>query len=246
MRTKTEINAEYADHLKQFADKRWSALPKVLIVGCDDDNIGKAISEYFCLPMVVRTKDELDLPQYDFDWSPYDAVIFNNGETHLDWIEDQSAEKIFSVITNSLVSTMISISQIAKQRMYSNYKTKIVVIGSMAHCKVLNGSAPYCAAKAGLQHFIRCTAYELAPKGFELFCVNPSNVHDSPMSYETIDQLRMYRNLSLKEAQAYWANECPMGSFLTKDEIAIIVHDLITSDKKYLSGSAIDLIGGQR
>lgn len=246
--SKEAANLEYRKKLEKYKYKVWPNEPNVAVFGVNSDNIGGRI--YECLAPACKADAydvfQVRLPDLPRNVDEYDAFVFNNGLNHLDWLEDWSEEMIDSVIHSCMTSTILAISAIAKIRMNNRNRTKIVVIGSMAHSKVLNGSAAYCAAKAGLMHFVRCAAYELAPKGFEVFCVNPSNVQDSPMSEATIAGLARYRHLSLDDARAYWGAECPMGEFLTKDEIADIVAELILGDRKYLSGTAIDLIGGQR
>lgn len=247
-KSKSEINAEYKAELSAHKSKTWSSNPRAFVFGYKPDNIGGEIHKRLSGLIECDFSDYLyinlpQLPDYIYD---YDAFVFNNAVNHLDWIENWNDDLIDYVISNTLTATMKSVAKIAAVRLKTDKRTKIVIIGSMAHKSVLNGSAPYCAAKAGLQHFVRCVAYELAPKGIEVFCVNPTNVQDSPMSEATIVGLAKYRNISYEEAKAYWGNECPMGEFLTKGEIAEIVDDLICNDRRYLSGSAIDLIGGQR
>lgn len=245
--SKQKANIDYKEEIKGLSNKHWPDDARIAIFGCATGNIGSEIESRAMLQCHGFTIDQVNLPDLEgLDESSYDGFVFVNSINHLDWIEDWSSEKIDEVVINSMTVTMKAISQIAKARMHSPRRTKIVVIGSMAHKAVLNGSAPYCAAKAGIQHFIRCVAYELAPKGFEVFCVNPSNVQGAPMSLKTIEGLARYRNLKMKDAQAYWGAECPMGSFLSMEEVSDVVWDLLVKNRRYLSGSAIDLIGGQR
>jgi len=246
--SKSEANEKYKKELEIYKKKTWPEYPTSVVFGSSPGNIGNEIHRYLNTEISSTEYSYMDfnLPKMPEDFCRYDAFVFNNAVNHLDWIENWSEGDIVNVVQNSLTATMVAISKIAKGRLNSKHRTKIVVIGSMAHKAVLNGSAPYCAAKAGLMHFVRCAAYELAPKGFEIFCVNPSNVQNAPMSNATVLGLARYRNMTIDDAWKYWGNECPMGEFLTKGEIAELVTDLIVRDMKYLSGSAIDLIGGQR
>lgn len=246
--SKQEAVAAYKDEIAWMRDKTFAEDPRVTIFGVGENNIGEAIGKHLLrhdLLATTYTEEEIKLPFFQSILDA-DVYVFNNGVNHLDWIENWPEDEIENVVMNCLTATMRAVQLIAKRRMNSQNKTKIIFIGSMAHKAVLNGSAPYCAAKAGLMHFARCIAYELAPKGFEVYTINPSNVQDAPMSEATIQGLKRYRNLSDEVARAYWGAECPMGEFLTKTEIAETVLDLIQNDRKYLSGAAIDLIGGQR
>jgi ketoreductase len=116
----------------------------------------------------------------------------------------------------------------------------------MAYKAVLNGSSPYCAAKAGLAHFARCLAWELAPKAFDVFCVHPSNTKGTPMTEETIKGLMRYRGLDRKEAEAYWGAVLPKWQWLLPENIADLVSFLVSGKAEYLSGANLDMAGGQR
>ena len=241
-----------AEHIKGWARKTENYKIKqtryVTVHGCANGNIGDAICEGIHETHYTKgfSMEDYRVGTADLSYKLTDAIIFNNGLNHLDWIEDQPEEEIWNVTQAILTHTMVETSHFVKQTIkMSNVKT-IIFIGSMAHNHVLNGSAPYCAAKAGLQMFAKCIAYELAPKGYRVYCINPSNVQDSPMSEATIQGLMRYKNLSRQEAEDYWGAECPMGTFLRKDEIAGVVSFLLTVEARYLSGTAIDLPGAQR
>ena len=116
----------------------------------------------------------------------------------------------------------------------------------MAYNHPLNGSAVYCASKAGLAMLMKCLAWELAPKGYDVYTIHPSNVEDTPMSDDTIDGLRRYRNMTLPEAEAYWGDSPIRDEILTKWEIADLVRTLLSPNTGYLSGAQLELSGGQR
>lgn len=175
-----------------------------------------------------------------------DTIVFNNGYTWLDWIEDQPFQKIGQVLHDTLYASMVGASDFVKATLGTPHRKYIVFIGSMAYNHVLNGSAPYCAAKAGLAQFAKCLAYELAPKGYCVFVVHPSNVEGGPMSQDTIQGLMRYRHLSREQAEEYWRAEAPMGRFLTKDEIAATVCDLVDGHHDYMNGAQIELAMGGR
>jgi len=244
-------SAEYTEGCKEkYLDKcEWTKKKKVCVMGWAHGNIADAIyAKLMCKGHYTQAFDigELTVGSPRADWDRYDTFIFNNGETRLDWIEEQEYHRIQSVVDNCLTNTMMTTSEIVDQTIDTHVIKTIIFIGSMAHNHVLNGSAPYCAAKAGLNMFAKCIGYELAPKGYRVFCINPSNVLNAPMSEETINGLMRYKSLSRDEAEAYWAAECPLGTFLSKDEIANIVAFCLTQEARYLSGTSIDLAGGGR
>jgi NAD(P)-dependent dehydrogenase (short-subunit alcohol dehydrogenase family) len=224
---------------------------KIVILGAAEGNIGEAIYDRLTEEYIGVTQyreDEMKLSEHlGFTWwGDFNTFIFNNGYTHLDWIEDQSHGEIYKVVNNCLTVTMAAVADLVKATINNKELKTIIFIGSMAHNHVLNGSAPYCAAKAGLNMFAKCIAYELAPKGYVVYCINPSNVTDAPMTEKTIEGLMRYRGMSLGDAIKYWSSECPMGEFLTKQEIAEVVATLLNPDMRYMSGCSIDLAGGGR
>jgi NAD(P)-dependent dehydrogenase (short-subunit alcohol dehydrogenase family) len=228
---------------------------KCLLTGVSDNNIGSSI--YAELKIHDFEVDNYDANDYDLTSgsqismmlnsnTEIDTLILCHGDTSLDWIENQDSGMIDHLVNVNLTSHIKLVSEFAEMTIDRHYRKTIIVIGSMAASAVLNGSAPYCAAKAGLQHFVKCAAWELAPKGFDVYLVNPSNVLSSPMTDKTITDLARYRDISLDDAASYWASSNPRDQFLSKSEIARLVVDLANGKYPYLSGTPLNLGGGQR
>lgn len=254
-RSKEKVASGYLNETKMMhfgkkllpADQR-----KILITGVSFNNIGTKIANALwqynkttCDIVDFNLCDDVHIIEM-LHAHQYDTIIICHGYTDLNWIEDQSFEQISEMINSNLTSQIKIASEFVRNTIQHNYKKQIIFIGSMAGKAVLNGSSPYCAAKAGLQHFVKCIAWELAPKGYDVFLINPSNVEDSPMSEKTIKDLMRYRNLSEQEAREYWSAVKPKEKFLTKNEIAEIVSSLVEGKMEYMSGSSFDLVGGQR
>jgi NAD(P)-dependent dehydrogenase (short-subunit alcohol dehydrogenase family) len=235
------------------------------VVGCRKGNIGEQIADELRNRGFGQVHAR-DIAPTDGTWSsklpfdlsntkqlqetcffPYDTLILANGMTNLDWIENQPLEKIDAVITSKLTASIKGVSEFARQTWDKECIKHIVLIGSMAHKSVLNASAPYCAACAGLNHFAHCVAWELAPKGFRVFIVNPSNVEGTPMTEETIAGVQRYRGITRAQAEEYWGAVRALPEWLTRDDIAGLVGDLVTDDKfRWLAGTPLDLGGGLR
>jgi len=176
-----------------------------------------------------------------------DTLIMCHGEMHLDWFENTPIDIIKNVIETNLQGS-INVTQAFVRQTIDNTprRKKIISIGSMAYKAVLNGSAAYCASKAGLAHFMKCIAWELAPKGFDVYSIHPSNTEGTPMSNETVNGLMSYRKITEEQAIAYWSDNNPRESFLTREEIADLVHYICSGKAPYLSGCNLELAGGQR
>lgn len=248
--SKDQISRSYIERQKAlFGKKPLAAYRSALIIGVSPDNIGEAIRDRFIKEEIVcNCPSILD---YDVCDPPpiskgYDILILANGFTKLNWFEDNSWQDIKQTFDVNVIGSLKSAHQFINRTMLAPYKKYIVFIGSMAYRNVLNGSAAYCASKAALAMATRCLAWELAPKGFNVFCVHPSNVEGTPMTEKTIQGLMEYRNLTREAAEAYWGAVLPKDKWLQKEEIAEVVSYLVSGKADYQSGSNVELAGGQR
>src|SRR4051812_28380925 len=214
---KEQISRSYLEETKAkyLTGDEPRSVRRATVVGSDsfDDrsgNIGWAISDKLRHSFDVvfefnRTTLNKSLVPYDV----CDTLVLCNGFSWLDWIENQPDDKITQAINDSLTTSIVQTKRFVQQTLDKPGPKYIVYIGSMAYRSVLNGSAPYCAAKAGLAHFAKCVAWELAPKNYNVFCVNPSNTEYTPMTAHTIRGLMRYRNLSRDDAERYWGATLP-------------------------------------
>lgn len=255
---KGSISSSHLDDTKmEHASKRPRSYRRALVVGAYPGNIGAAIAER------LEEQHDFTVSQYDikdgFDFTvPHtamnaimdadaDTLILANGRTHLDWIEDQPYSEITKVLDDTLLASIVAVREFVTATIEHEHSKHIVFIGSMAHNSVLNASAPYCAAKAGLHHFAQCAAWELTPKGYTVHIVHPSNVEGTPMTEATIEGLARYRGLTRQSAESYWGALNLMDRWLSPHDVAETVGWLVTSGAaRYLSGSALELKAGQR
>jgi hypothetical protein len=257
--TKEDVSKDYIQKWHdRTQDWRLPALNMrdAVVVGSNrNGNIGSSIANNLLgtgfSKVSEPTLDELNLIHLEhlssFNWYDYDTAVFANGETHLDWIEDQPHKYIASVIDNKLLASIYGVKYFVEDTLNQDFIKNIVLIGSMAAGSVLNGSAPYCAATAGLNHFGRCIAWELAPKGYRVFIVNPSNTEGTPMTEDTIRGLMEYRQLSREVAESYWGATRALPRWLQPRNIGEIVSWLVTNDSaEWLSGTPLNLGGGLR
>lgn len=245
---KSEIAGSYMEEMKALhASKPLRiGVRRIAITGAgNEDSIGNDIAKLLAKEHKVSRMTQ-DVRSDPFDFDGIDTLIMSHGVMKLDWLEEISEAKEKEILDVNLFGSMRLVAKFVRATIDAPYRKKIVSIGSMAYRSVLNGSAAYCASKAGLAHYIRCAAWELAPKGFDVYCVHPSNVAGASMSEETIRELERFRGISREEAEAYWSASLPRDSFLTKPEISEVVKFLIGPSAGYLSGTQIDLTGGQR
>jgi|KBSSwiStaDraftv2_1062776.scaffolds.fasta_scaffold00263_37 NAD(P)-dependent dehydrogenase (short-subunit alcohol dehydrogenase family) len=248
--SKEAISSKYLEETKKkyLNDNEYSY--DAFVVGSDQEqNIGARIARK--LRRRLWTVHEYDKN----NWNPFalsehgnhlSAIILANGYTHLDWIEDQPDKEIIESVFINLSVSMLAAKHFVQNTINNPWPKYIVFIGSMAYRSVLNGSAPYCAAKAGLAHFAKCIAYELAPKNYNVFCIHPSNTEGTPMTEKTISELQRYRKLNREQAEEYWGAGLLRQEWLQPEDIANVVDFVLSGKADYMSGSNIDLAGGAR
>lgn len=188
-------------------------------------------------PNIVRIASEL---------SGSDILVVGHGDMDLKWFEDYTFNDFEYSINENVLSQMKLVKEWVKNTIDAPYKKYIVLIGSMAYDNVLNGSIPYMVGKAGLSMLVRGLAWELAPKNYNVIGVHPSNTLDTPMTDKTIEKITQFRNIDRAEAENYWGAILPKEKFLTKDEISELINFFVSGKCDYLSGSNIELRGGQR
>jgi len=257
--SKESISKDYLNRLPP-ARRAYPSDREALVVGCNNlkgpKNIGDAISDELVregFQVASTDVDDLDVQFlgstkrfFDTHEHTWDTLVYAAGVNELNWFEDQG--NIYDQITVNLLGAMEVSQEFIKRTIDDNWIKTIVFIGSMAYNRVLNGSAAYCASKAGLAHFAKCLGFELTPKGYRVFCVHPSNVENSPMSEATVQGLMKYRDLTEEQARDYWATGLLMPEWLQKDDVAGVVAQLAKGEHglQYLTGTNIELSGGQR
>lgn len=257
VKTKGAVSSGYIeDCLNKYGNvtNRSTEDSNVVVLGAVEGNIGGIIAgaldaeEYKSVTEWDRADGDLiqRQPKLSELYKDTDCLIMCQGTTMINWIENQTDYSIAKQINDSLVSHIIQTNEFVKQSIDRPYRKVIIYVGSMAYRSVLNGSSVYCAAKAGLNMFARCMAWELAPKGYDVYVIHPGNVKDSPMTRSTIKQLAEYRGLTPLEAELYWNTGNPRNTILTPYNIAELVCQLCRGTLQYCAGNPIDLTGGQR
>jgi NAD(P)-dependent dehydrogenase (short-subunit alcohol dehydrogenase family) len=262
MADKAVVHKQYLQRFSEQARSNPREGRRALVVGAPEQagefgNIGAGIATALAQSGVqVHKVDRLDgynagdphmwqrmLPEIDPD-----IVVFANGESWLDWIEDQPMRKVDNVIFNTLIASIIGTQEFVRYALDKPHRKHLVYICSMAAKAVLNASGPYCAAKAGLHQFAKCMAWELTPKGFDVNIIHPSNTADTPMTEETIAGVQRYRGFSREEAEEYWSAINSLGGhWPTTAEIGDLVATLVTKPwARNLSGADIEIRAGQR
>lgn len=236
---------------------------QVLITGYNEKGLGGAIGRrlHGCFQTTL-TQKQLDVrwepekirkalktvmdPVDSEDDLPTTTLINCAAIMDLQWFEDYSIKRVREIIETNMIGAYNLSQQFVKLTMKYPCRKYIVHIGSMAARVPLNGSAPYCMSKAGLEMMTRCMAWELAPKNYNVLCINPSNIDGSPMEAETIKRIQKLRKIGQEAATDYWRSGMIRDRLLSMEEISKVVQLFISGNCSYLSGNAINLTGGLR
>jgi NAD(P)-dependent dehydrogenase (short-subunit alcohol dehydrogenase family) len=118
---------------------------------------------------------------------------------------------------------------------------RIVNIASSAGLRGYPYAAAYVASKHALVGYTRCAAEELAKTGVTMNLVCPHYV-DSPMTDGTVERIVKKTARSPQETRAFLAAQNPGGTLISADEVADVVHRLLTSAD---NGMIAELMGGK-
>ena len=221
--SKFTLSNNYIDEQKsEHPAKTKKSNRRAIVIGSDFTcNIGFHIANKFA-------ENEIDVKSFNknvmdmiSNYLPIneddDILVLANGYTYLDWIENLNDSQILQMINDTFLASVRATNQFVQKTIKTNHKKYIIFI-----------------------------AWELAPKGYNVITINPSNTEGTPMTEETIKGLMRYRDLTRQEAEKYWGATLPKHNWLQPEEIADICSFFISGKADYMSGTQIDLAGGQR
>jgi len=226
---------------------------RALIVGAAPGNIGQAIEQEIGTIMdteAISIHGPNEVPSVqDIYGGNYSHLIISCGLAKIDKLDHMDPRMIASIIEANLTTPINLIRNFLQATLepQPGEECCVIVIGSYGFDHVLSNSVPYCAAKAGLNHAVKCLAWDYTSKGYRFHCVNPHSVEDTPMTKTVIKEIQYTKHMSESEALAYWKRSMVLPNRLSRDEVAKTVAWLIAdAPTMHLSGTSIELYGGER
>jgi NAD(P)-dependent dehydrogenase (short-subunit alcohol dehydrogenase family) len=114
-------------------------------------------------------------------------------------------------------------------------KGAIVNTASLSSFIAFEGSATYCASKAGVHLLTKVMAIEWAKHGIRVNCVSPGYVETAMIKDYIADPA----------TRAAWQSEIPLGRFAKPEDIAKMMVVLATDEAGYVTGTNLFVDGGR-
>ncbi len=119
----------------------------------------------------------------------------------------------------------------------------LVVVASILARIGVGGYTGYCASKAGLLGLTRALAVELAPSNIQVNAVCPGWV-DTEMARSGITGIAEAMGVSWQAAYDHAMREVPLRRMSAPEDVAGLLHWLVSKDARGVTGQAIDINGG--
>ncbi|MBH0219563.1 SDR family NAD(P)-dependent oxidoreductase, partial [Listeria monocytogenes] len=104
-----------------------------------------------------------------------DVLVNNAGIVSRTNIQDNGVIPVYDRIMSTNLRAVVVLTHLAAPHIVKT-KGNIVNISSVAGYRIFQESFAYCTSKAGLDHFTRAVALELAPHGVRVNVINPGPV----------------------------------------------------------------------
>lgn len=230
-------------------------LNECLVLGARDwsGNIGEwVVNELAAVTGFWRGEGEDCKTRKGYDVPPlrhygrFDGMVVTLGRALIEPFDQLLDGELEDVIRANLTLPLLATQRYVQAR--GERGGTVVLVGSYAHDHVLSNSVPYCAAKAGLNHAVRCLAWDYGDR-FRFYIVNPHHVEGTPMERYVLDAIKRGKGFTEEDARAYQAKDLRTDANLTAPEVARVIAKLLddpSDEWLWANGSSINLYGGIR
>lgn len=166
-------------------------------------------------------------------WGGIDILVNNAGTIGKDVpVRDLPEEEWDRVLRTNLKSVFLC-SRAVVAHMMERRKGAIVSISSVSGKEGNPNMCAYSVSKAGIICFTKALAKEVVSHGIRVNCVAPALI-ETPFT-EKMDQQQI----------DYMATKIPMGRLGKPEEVAAVVHFLVSDEASFTTGQCYDISGGR-
>jgi len=144
----------------------------------------------------------------------------------------------FDKIMNVNLRSMVIMSQLAIPHLEKT-KGNIVNISSAGGIKGINVFTFYCMSKAAMDHFTRCLAVELGPKGIRVNSVNPGSIPETELAAKTGANAEQ-----LQASEKMFIDKTPLRRSGTIEECANVITYIASEKASFITGTTTVADGG--
>ncbi|KAJ8731558.1 hypothetical protein PYW07_004722 [Mythimna separata] len=161
-----------------------------------------------------------------------DVLINNAGIAQSASIQADNAMAVFDNVISTNLRSVVHLTHLAAPHLVKT-KGNIVNISSVAAVRVISsGSFSYCTSKAGLDHFSRSVAQELAESGVRVNTVNPG-----PVRTDIVENMGAPKDMQ-EAIFKQMLDMTALSRVSDPEEIADLVLFLASDKAKAITGSA--------
>jgi len=166
-----------------------------------------------------------------------DVLVNNAGISMMTPICDAPID-LFDKLFDVNVRALVQVTQLAIPHLIKS-SGNIVNVSSVAAMKAMPQFTYYCMAKISVDHYTRCLAVDLGPKGVRVNCVNPGAIPETEIAARQGHSAKETEEYMKKAGEAY-----PLRRPGTVEEVADTIAFLASDKGKFLTGLCVPIDGG--
>jgi len=165
-------------------------------------------------------------------------ILVNNAGISMRGTVSELSMDVFDKLFNTNVRSLVAFTQLAIPHLTKS-NGNIVNISSGAAVKALPMFTFYCMSKAALDHFTRCLAVELGPKGVRVNSINPGFIPGTEIVTRQGIPAELIKAHTERAIQTY-----PLRRVGTIDEVADAILYLASDKARFITGVIVPVDGG--